>query len=76
MSERVVIDPEVMAGKPIIRGTRVPVDLLVRMLSQGISEGEILREYPGLELADIRAALAYAADVVAHEDVFPLVSRD
>jgi uncharacterized protein (DUF433 family) len=70
--ERIVLDPNVMAGKPVIRGTRVPVALLVRMVAQGISEEEILREYPRLEPADIRAALTYAAEVVAHEDVFPV----
>jgi uncharacterized protein (DUF433 family) len=70
--ERIVLDPNVMAGKPVIRGTRVPVALLVRMVAQGISEEEILREYPRLEPADIRGALTYAAEVVAHEDVFPV----
>lgn len=44
--DRVVIDPDIMVGKPIVRGTRIPVELLVRMLSQGIPEAEILREYP------------------------------
>jgi uncharacterized protein (DUF433 family) len=72
LEQRIVIDPRVMAGKPIIRGTRIPVELIVRMLSQGISEDEILEEYPRLELEDVRAALAYAAKVLAEEDVFPL----
>jgi uncharacterized protein (DUF433 family) len=70
--ERISIDPKVMAGKPVIRGTRVPVDLIVRMLAQGIPETDILREYPRLQPEDIRAALTYAAHVLAHEDVFPL----
>lgn len=72
LEQRVVADPKVMAGKPIIRGTRIPVELIVRMLSQGISESEILDEYPRLQLDDVRAALAYAAKVLADEDVFPL----
>ncbi len=72
LEQRVVVDPKVMAGKPIIRGTRIPVELIVRMLSQGISESEILDEYPRLQLDDVRAALAYAARVLADEDVFPL----
>lgn len=72
--ERIVIDPQVMVGKPVIRGTRIPVELVVRMLAQGISEDEILREYPRLQPADIRAALAYAAQTLAHEDVFPLAT--
>ena len=70
--DRISIDPQIMVGKPVIRGTRIPVELVVRMLAQGISEKDILEEYPRLELEDIRAALAYAAQVLAHEDVFPL----
>ena len=70
--ERISIDPEIMVGKPVIRGTRVPVELIVRMLAQGIPESEILHEYPRLQSADIRAALAYAAQVLADETVFPL----
>jgi uncharacterized protein (DUF433 family) len=69
---RITLNPRVMTGKPIIRGTRIPVDLVVRMVAQGIAEEAILQEYPRLESADIRAALAYAAQVVADEDVFPL----
>jgi uncharacterized protein (DUF433 family) len=61
-----------MVGKPVIRGTRIPVELVVRMLAQGIPEKEILQEYPRLQPEDIRAALIYAADILAHEDVFPL----
>ncbi len=72
LQQRIAINPEVMAGKPVIRGTRIPVELIVRMLAQGIAEEEILREYPRLEAGDIRAALEYAAKVLAHEDVFPL----
>lgn len=72
LRQRLSIDPKVMAGKPVIRGTRIPVELIVRMLAQGLSEGEILSEYPRLQPEDIRAALAYAAQVLANEDVFPL----
>jgi len=72
--QRISIDPKVMTGKPVIRGTRIPVELIVRMLAQGIPEGDILQEYPRLRLEDIRAALAYAAQVLAHEDVFPLAT--
>lgn len=70
--ERITVDPKVMVGKPVIRGTRIPVALVLKMLGQGIPTEEILREYPRLERADIEAALAYAACVVDHEDVFPL----
>ena len=71
--ERIEMNPKVMLGKPVIKGTRIPVELLVRMMSQGIPETKILAEYPRLELADIRAALSYAARIVAQEDVFPLL---
>jgi uncharacterized protein (DUF433 family) len=73
LQQRISINPRVMTGKPVIRGTRVPVELIVRMLAQGIPERDILQEYPRLQPDDIRAALAYAAQVLAHEDVFPLV---
>ncbi|MEP7272860.1 MAG: DUF433 domain-containing protein [Acidobacteriota bacterium] len=72
--ERISIDPGIMVGKPVIRGTRVPVELIVRMVAQGVSDLDILREYPRLRQEDIRAALTYAADVLACEDVFPLTS--
>jgi len=72
--QRIRINPKVMVGKPVIRGTRIPVELIVRMLAQGITEAEILRDYPRLEPDDIRAALAYAAETLAHEDVFPLAA--
>jgi uncharacterized protein (DUF433 family) len=72
--QRIRTDPTVMVGKPAIRGTRIPVELILRMLAQGIPENDILREYPRLQPDDIRAALAYAARVLAHEDVFPLTA--
>lgn len=70
--QRITLDPRIMTGKPVIRGTRIPVELIVRMLAQGISEAEILKEYPRLQPQDIRAALAYAARVLTQEEVFPL----
>jgi uncharacterized protein (DUF433 family) len=72
LAERIVINPSIMVGKPVIRGTRIPVELIVRMLAQGIPEHEIFQEYPRLQPEDIRAALAYAAQTLAHEDIFPL----
>ena len=70
--QRITVDPLVMTGKAVIRGTRIPVDMVVRMVAQGIPEQDLLREYPRLTAQDIRAALTYAAEVVAHEDVFPM----
>ena len=69
---RITHDPDIMVGKPVIRGTRIPVDLIVRMVAQGISTEDILAEYPRLQPEDIQAALFYAAAVVADESVFPI----
>jgi len=66
---RIEINPNVMLGKPIIRGTRIPVELVVRKLSEGATEADILDAYPRLTLPDIRAALLFAADSLAHENV-------
>lgn len=66
---RIEVNPRVMLGKPVIRGTRIPVELILRKLSEGATEEDILDGYPHLSLEDIRAAEAYAADVVAREDV-------
>jgi uncharacterized protein (DUF433 family) len=67
----IAIDPNILVGKPIIKGTRIPVELIVRLVGQGVAEKEILKEYPRLNSDDIRAALLYAAMVVAREDIFP-----
>lgn len=72
--DRISLNPAVMGGKPVISGTRIPVEVIVRMLAQGISEAEILEEYPRLHAADVRAALDYAAGILADEDVLPLVA--
>jgi len=64
---RIEINPKVMLGKPVIRGTRIPVELILRKLSEGASEAELLDAYPRVKRADIQAALSYAADALAHE---------
>lgn len=66
---RITYHPKILCGKPIIKGTRVPVELILKMLAQGISYGEILEEYPDLRREDILAAIAYARDTVATEEV-------
>lgn len=68
IGEHIEINHRVMLGKPVIRGTRIPVELLLRKLSEGASEADLLDAYPRLTRDDIQAALAYAADVVAHEE--------
>ncbi len=69
--QRIVVDPRIMLGKPIIRGTRIPVELIVRLLGEGRTTKELLEDYPQLTEEDIRAALIYAARVLNNEDVFP-----
>jgi len=70
---RVVVEPGVMAGKPVIKGTRITVEQILRLLAQGIPIEEILAEYPYLTEEDIRAALLYAAKVLSREVVIPLL---
>lgn len=69
--KRIVVDPNICFGKPVIRGTRIWVALIVENLADGLTEDELLEEYPGLERDDIRAALAYAAEI-SRERVFPV----
>ena len=73
-TQRIVIDPAVMMGKPVIRGTRITVELILRKLAEGASEAELREDYPHLTTEDIRAAVAYAAASVAHEEVVLLSS--
>ena len=68
-SGRIEINPNIMLGKPVIRGTRITVELVLRKLSEGASEADLLDAYPHLSATDIRAAIKYAADVIAHEEV-------
>ena len=66
---RIEINPAVMLGKPVIKGTRVPVELILRKLSEGATEADLLDAYPRLIKLDIQAALAYAASSLAHETI-------
>lgn len=63
---------DIMLGKPVIRGTRIPVELLLRRISEGASEEALLASYPHLTREDIRAAVAWAADEIAHIVEFDL----
>jgi uncharacterized protein (DUF433 family) len=67
--ERVEINPEIMGGKPVIRGTRIPVELVLRKLGAGMSADAVLADHPRLTLDDIRAAQAFAADYLANEEI-------
>lgn len=75
LTDRIEIDPDVMLGKPVIRGTRIPVELILRKLSEGASGDELLDAYPRLTREDIQAAMRYAADALAHEEML-FIGRD
>ena len=68
-TDRIEINPVVMLGKPVIRGTRITVELILRKLAEGATEAELLEDYPHLKPEDLRAAIAYGAASVAHEEV-------
>jgi len=65
---RIEINPKVMVGKPVIRGTRLSVELILRKLGEGATPADLMDAYPLLTAEDIKAAITYAADVVAHEE--------
>lgn len=68
---RIAIDQDVMAGKPVIAGTRIPVDLVLGKLAQNVDIDALLHDYPRLTKQDIQAALYYAQGLVNSEDVYP-----
>jgi uncharacterized protein (DUF433 family) len=70
--DRIEINPKIMVGKPVIKGTRIPVELILKMLSQGIATEEILGEYLQLTKEDIQAALAYGVKALEVEEVYAL----
>jgi uncharacterized protein (DUF433 family) len=67
--ERIEMNPDIMGGKPVICGTRIPVDLVLRKLGAGVLLEAILADYPRLALEDIQAAQTFAADYIADEDI-------
>ena len=72
--KRITFDGNVLHGKPIIRGLRISVEMILELLAKGASQEEILEDYPDLEFEDLRAALLYAHQVVAKEEVFDRVA--
>lgn len=72
LSHRIIVDPTIMVGKPVIAGTRIPVEIILDKLAQNIPVVEILRDYPRLHTEDILAVLSYARDLVKNEEVYPL----
>ncbi len=74
--ERIVVDPKIMVGKPIIKGTRIPVDAIIMRIADGMTIDEILKDYPKLTRKDVEAALEYSAMVVRGEDIVPVIERE
>jgi uncharacterized protein (DUF433 family) len=68
--ERIVIDAEILVGKPVIKGTRLAVEFIIDLLAQGWSEAEILENYPGMSHEDIQACLKYASETLKAEKVY------
>jgi uncharacterized protein (DUF433 family) len=68
---RITLAPEVLAGKPVIRGTGLSVEFVIGLLADGWSEADILENYPGITHDDIVACLAYARDILSSDKVFP-----
>jgi len=68
---RITLDPAVLAGKPVIEGTRLAVDFIIGLLAEGWTEADILQNYPGISREDIAACLAYARDILSSEKVYP-----
>ena len=72
--ERIRVDPKVLVGKPVVKGTRIAVELVVELLAKGWTQEQILESYPNLTADDIRACLAYASEVLHSERVYPLTT--
>lgn len=70
--DRIIIDPDILAGKPVVKGTRIAVEFIVGLLADGWTYEIVLENYPQLKKEDIFAALSYARDVLKEEKVYPL----
>lgn len=70
--DRIETNPKILGGKPVIRGTRISVELILRKLAEGATDQLLLEAYPGLKAEDIKVALAFAAESVAHEEIHTL----
>ena len=68
-TDRIVSDPKIMLGKPVIKGTRITVELILKKLSEGLTIEELLEAYPHLTKEDILAVLSYSADVISREEI-------
>jgi uncharacterized protein (DUF433 family) len=73
--ERIVLNPKVMVGKPVIRGTRLTVDFILNLLAQGATENEILDEYKSLTYEDIQACFLFATNSLKNTEFMPLMAE-
>ena len=74
--ERIIVDPKILVGKPVVKGTRLAVEFIVELLAQGWAESEILRNYPGLTHDDIAACLKYATSILKAEGIDVVLIED
>ena len=73
---RIIVNPKIMAGKPVIKGTRIPIDLIVELLAEGLTKEEILEDYPQLKNEDIIEVLKYLAELSRGETTYTLNLKD
>lgn len=73
--KRIIVNPKIMVGKPIIKGTRIPVDAILKRVAEGMTINEILEDYPNLTHKDVKAAFDYAAAILRGEDIIPMMKR-
>ena len=72
--KHIEINPKILVGKPIIKGTRIPVELIIKLIAQDWTYKKIIKEYPSLKQNDIKAALLYAEKIVENEEVYPILA--
>lgn len=70
--ERIIVDPTILVGKPLVKGTRISVEFVIDLLARGWSHEQVLHEYDHLTAEDIQACLAYARDILQSERVYPV----
>ena len=70
--DRIAIDPRILVGKPVVKGTRISVEMVIDLLANGWSQEQILESYPNLTAEDVRACLCYASELLKAEKVYPL----
>ena len=70
--DRIIVNPNIMLGKPIIKGTRITVELILKKLAEGMTEEKLIQAYPSLTHEDIMATLSYSAEVISKEEILAI----